>query len=131
MTSQRYDLQATRRSLFMRLHFWGALIASPFAILAALTGLFYVIAPIIDAAQHAGVDRVVFSVNVNGAPKPLDELIASAATELPLSASLRSVLIKPDTEASVRVTFALPKLDTSSGGAGHAAHAGQIGRAHV
>ena len=118
MQTSHASLIATRRSLFLRIHFWGALIASPFAILAALTGLFYVVVPVIDAAQHAELDRVI----VSGSPKPLDELIASAATDLPLSATLRNVLIKPDAAASVRVTFTLPKTDATRGTAGHAGH---------
>ena len=122
MTTELIDLIATRHSLFMRIHFWGAVIASPFATLAALTGLFYVIAPLIDASQHAALDRVIAA----GSPKPLDELIASAATDIPLSATLRNVLIKPDADASVRVTFTLPKTDGTSGAAGHAGHSETI-----
>ena len=51
-------MQSTRRSVLLRFHFWGALIASPFAISAAPTGLFYVLAPTLDTWKHADLGRV-------------------------------------------------------------------------
>ena len=50
-------MQSTRRSVLLRFHFWGPLIASPFAISSALTGLFYVLAPTLDTWTHADLGR--------------------------------------------------------------------------
>nr|WP_315489115.1 PepSY-associated TM helix domain-containing protein [uncultured Rhodoferax sp.] len=51
-------LVAQRRSLLWRVHFWAALIASPFAVLAALTGILYIFTPQIEAQLHGHLDTV-------------------------------------------------------------------------
>jgi uncharacterized iron-regulated membrane protein len=51
-------LAARRRSLYLRVHFWAALIASPFVLLATLTGLLYVLVPQVEARLYARLDHV-------------------------------------------------------------------------
>ena len=109
-------MQPNRHSLFMRFHFWGALIASPFAIVAALTGLLYVIAPTIDAWKHTDLDRVQATGNM----RPLDDIIAAAKLAAPPGTALRTVTVSAAASESVRATFA-PSRDASTG-AGHAGH---------
>lgn len=109
-------MQPARRGLFMRSHFWGALIASPFAIDAALTRLFYVIAPTIDAWKHADLDRV----QATGDVRSLDAIVAAANSAAPSGSALRMVRLPASATESVRVTFA-PSRDASasSGYLGH------------
>jgi len=45
-----------RRSLLWRVHFWAALIASPFALAAALTGILYVFTPQIEPKLHGSLE---------------------------------------------------------------------------
>ena len=47
-----------RRSALWRIHFWAALLASPFALAAALTGLLYVFTPQIEHRLYAHLDQV-------------------------------------------------------------------------
>ena len=118
-TSQ--SLIARRRSLFLRVHFWAALIASPFAILAALTGLLYVFTPQIEAALYAHLDRVV----ATGQQRPLDEAVRAAEAAAPADQHLRTVVVPGSADRSVQVVFgpARNALGTASAGdGGHAGH---------
>ena len=80
---------AQRRSLFWRIHFWAALIASPFALLAALTGIVYIFTPQIESALYGKLDRVVPA----GTMRPLDEGIQAAKAAVPAGLALRSVML--------------------------------------
>jgi uncharacterized iron-regulated membrane protein len=103
----RTDRIACRRSLLWRLHLWAALIASPFVLLACLTGLLYVLTPQIEAVVHRALD------NVQAAPpgavlRPLDESVRAAEQAAPSGWRLHSVLPPLDASASVRVVFTPP-----------------------
>ena len=50
---------ARRRSLLWRIHAWAALIASPFALVAALSGMLYAFTPQLEAMLHGHLDKVV------------------------------------------------------------------------
>ena len=94
-----------RRSLFRRVHMWAAFIASPFAIVAVLTGLFYLATPQIEHWLYGSLEHVV----PEGRPHPLDELVAAAVQQAPIGAQLNSVFISPSDDTSVKVLFTLPK----------------------
>ena len=74
-------LRAQRRSLMWRIHFWAALIASPFALVAAITGTLYVFTPQIESALYAHLDRV----EVLEKARPFDEMVDAARSAAPES----------------------------------------------
>jgi uncharacterized iron-regulated membrane protein len=98
----RYSLLARRKSLFWRIHFWAALIASPFALMAAVTGILYVFTPQIEAMLYASLDRVTPS----GAMRPLDDAVAAARLAAPAGWQIHSVLPPHDASETVKVVFA-------------------------
>lgn len=105
------SLAARRRSLFWRIHFWSALIASPFALIAALTGILYIFTPQIEQALYAKLDYV----QARGQMRPLDAAIDAARLAVPADSSLRSVVPALASTDSIKVFFMLPAL--------HATHA--------
>ncbi|WP_460890731.1 PepSY domain-containing protein, partial [Ramlibacter alkalitolerans] len=109
---------ARRRSLFLRVHFWAALIASPFAILAALTGLLYVFTPQVEAVLHGDLDRVA----VVGHARPLDEVVRAAQAVAPAGQHLKNVIVPGRADASVQVVFS-PARHALGDHAGHGAPA--------
>ncbi|KQQ93665.1 PepSY domain-containing protein [Massilia sp. Leaf139] len=94
-------LAARRRSLYLRVHCWAALIATPFLLLATLTGLLYVFVPQIEARLYEGLDRVA----PRGVMLPLDRSVAAAQGAVPHGLALRSVLPPFAPGDSVKVLF--------------------------
>ncbi|MCA0302787.1 MAG: PepSY domain-containing protein [Proteobacteria bacterium] len=121
------QLRAIRRSLLWRLHFWAALISSPFAIVACLTGLLYVFTPQIERSMYRSLDTVAPA----GERLPLDRSVDAARRAAPDGFTLHSVLPAIDPRDSVRVAFvpaaprdtARPTAAAPSAGDGHAGHA--------
>ena len=111
--------QARRRSLLWRLHFWSALIASPFVLVACLTGLLYVFTPQIESAWHGHLDTVQPQSQV----RSLDDAVSAAKQVAPEGWSLHSVIPAFDPDDSVRVAFTAPMPDKAQGG-GHGGHSG-------
>lgn len=109
---------AKRRSLMLRLHLWAALIASPFAIVAALTGLLYVVTPQVEAALYDQLDHVTPA----GAQRPLDEVVQAARAAAPSGLDLRSVAVPVRDDESVRVTFSPPRAQRAGLADPHARH---------
>ena len=118
-----HSLIARRRSLFLRIHFWAALIASPFAIVAALTGLLYVFTPQIEATVHKHLDRVV----PEGAMLPLDMTVAAAKAAAPADQHLKTVVVPGQADRSVQVVFAPARHGSMAAQSGHAGHGGGSG----
>jgi uncharacterized iron-regulated membrane protein len=112
-------LKARRRSLLWRLHFWSALIASPFVLVACLTGLLYVFTPQIERALHGHLDSVVPQAEA----RPLDEAVAAAQNLVPQDWVLHSVIPAFEADDSVRVAFTAPMQDKAKSG-GHSGHGG-------
>lgn len=112
-------LKARRRSLLWRLHFWSALIASPFVLVACLTGLLYVFTPQIERALHGHLDSVVPQAEA----RPLDEAVAAAQNVVPQDWVLHSVIPAFEADDSVRVAFTAPMQDKAKSG-GHSGHGG-------
>jgi uncharacterized iron-regulated membrane protein len=109
---------ARRRSLFLRVHFWAALIASPFAILAALTGLLYVFTPQVEAALYAHLDRVVPQAQ----PRALDEIVRAAQAAAPAGQHLKNVVVPERADRSVQVVFGPARHALGGAGGEHAGH---------
>lgn len=99
--AEKPSLPACRRSLFRRIHFWAALIASPFAIMAALTGMLYIFTPQIEAILYDSLDHAV----PNGTMRPLDDAVAAAASAAPAGWRLHSVAPAFEPRDMVKVSF--------------------------
>jgi uncharacterized iron-regulated membrane protein len=97
------------RSLLWRIHFWAALIASPFALIATLTGILYIFTPQIEGVLYARLERVT----PVGAMRPLDEAVAAAQAAAPMGLTLRSVQPAFEAHDAVKVLFV---ADTNKGG---------------
>lgn len=97
-------LLAQRKSVFWRVHLWAAFIATPFALIGALTGMLYVLTPQIEAVLHVHLDRVVPAES----RLSLDELVSLAGRAAPAGAALRYVVTPEATDQSVRFYFDPP-----------------------
>jgi uncharacterized iron-regulated membrane protein len=112
-------LRAQRRSLLMRIHFWAALIASPFALIATITGLIYVFVPQVESVLHGHLDHVTPSIQI----RSLDDAIEAAKLEAPEGWTLNSVSPMHEPTDSVKVAFMPPPSEKKmSGGGGHGSH---------
>lgn len=96
------SVAARRRSLFWRLHFWAALIATPFTLVATLTGILYIFTPQIETALYDRLDHVAPA----GQMRPLDELVAAAQTAAPAGMQLQSVLPPFGPRDTLKASFA-------------------------
>jgi len=113
------SLHARRRSLFWRIHFWAALIASPFALVATLTGLLYVFTPQIEATLYGHLERV--TPPAGAAPLPLDAAVAAARRAVPAGLEIATVVPPASPRDALKVGFAPPSRATGE----HANHAPQ------
>jgi uncharacterized iron-regulated membrane protein len=95
------DVTARRRSLYWRIHFWAALIASPFTLIAALTGILYIFTPQVEARLYRHLDHVVPAASM----LPLDVALASAQRAAPPGMAVQSVLPAYANDDSVRVVL--------------------------
>ena len=119
---------ANRRSLLWRLHLWSALIASPFVLVACLTGLLYVFTPQIEDALHGHLDTVA----VQHHARPLDDAVQAARQAAPAGWSLHSVMPAFEPQDSVRVAFTPPaqeRVKVGAHGGGHGGLGGDAGTA--
>jgi uncharacterized iron-regulated membrane protein len=116
------SVQARRRSLLWRLHFWSALIASPFAVIAAGTGLLYVFTPQIESALYAHLDTVTPQSQV----RPLDDAVEAAKQAVAAGWTLHSVVPAQNADDSVKLAFMPPPAKSASMGTqgGHVGHGG-------
>ena len=90
-----------RRNLLWRIHLWAALIASPFAVVACLTGLLYAFTPQIEKAMYGRLDRVTAAAH----RLPLDDAVAAARQVAPPGSVLHSVVPAHGPADTVRVAF--------------------------
>lgn len=96
------SLSTLRKSLFWRIHFWAALIASPFALIASLTGILYIFTPQIEAELYSELDYVAPA----GAMRPLDDAVAAATAAATAGWVLQSVVPPYEARDTVKATFA-------------------------
>jgi uncharacterized iron-regulated membrane protein len=115
-------LRSQRRSLLWRIHFWAALIASPFALAAALTGILYIFTPQIEGVLYEKLD----TVTPGATARPLDDAVAAAKQAAPAGWALHSVVPAYKPTDSVRVAFTPPpsakNAGAASGGHNHGGH---------
>ena len=114
-------LIARRKSLYWRIHFWAALIASPFALVATLTGILYVFTPQIEARLYQHLDHVAPQASM----LPLDAAVAAAERAAPRGWTVQHVVPPFQQDDAVQVAFAPPggAQDEHAGHGGHAAPA--------
>lgn len=114
-------LIARRKSLYWRIHFWAALIASPFALVATLTGILYVFTPQIEARLYQHLDHVAPQASM----LPLDAAVAAAERAAPRGWAVQHVVPPFQANDAVQVAFAPPggAQDEHAGHGGHAAPA--------
>lgn len=114
-------LLVQRKSVFWRVHLWAAFIATPFALIGALTGMLYVLTPQIEGALHGHLDRVAPAAS----RLSLDDLVGLARRAAPEGAALRYVVTPVEADQSVRFYFdpadEKPGSATRTGGE-HAEH---------
>ena len=96
------SLLARRESLFWRVHFWAAVIASPFALIAVLTGILYVFTPQIEAQLYGALEQVAPA----GTLRPLDDAVVVASKAAPAGWVLQSVTPAYHVGETVKVSFA-------------------------
>jgi len=95
------SLAARRRSALWRIHFWAALIASPFALSATLTGLLYLFTPQIEHVLYAHLDHV----RPRHVAQPLDAAVDAARRAVP-GATVQAVVPAWRPDDSVKVFLA-------------------------
>lgn len=100
-TPGQSSLQSRRRSLFWRIHFWAALIASPFALVATLTGILYIFTPQVEDVLYGHLDRVV----PTGPMLSLDKTVAAAKAAAPAGLAVHSVIPPYKAHDAVKVNF--------------------------
>lgn len=102
-----------RAALFWRVHWWAALVATPFALLAALTGLLYVFTPQIEQRLYGHMEQVAPVAQA----RPLDQLVAAAQAAAPAGMELKQVVVPAANSEALKVIFA-----PAAGGADPHAH---------
>lgn len=117
-TNSPQTLLAQRKSLFWRIHFWSALIASPFALVAAFTGILYIFSPQVEDYLHGHLDNVT----VAGKRLPLDASVDAALAAAPVGYKLRNVVPAFDATDSVKVYLAPTDRAMEKAGAEHSGH---------
>lgn len=104
------DTEFARRGALWRIHGLAAILATPFLLLAAVTGLIYVAAPQVEAWQDAHLDTVA------PAPwLPLDRLVQAAEAAAPAGLRLRNVVPPRAPGDTLRATFAPPPAGMAAG----------------
>ncbi len=96
--------QAQQKSALWRIHFWAAVLASPFALMAALTGILYVFTPQIEHILYGHLDLV----SVTGKTLALDDVVHAAHPAAPDGWTIYAVLPGHDATDSTRVVFTPP-----------------------
>lgn len=108
------SLSARRRSALWRIHFWAALIASPFVLIAVLTGMLYIFTPQIEAHLYGHLEHVA----PTGPMLALDASVTAARMAAPSGYRIEAVVPPATPRDTVQVTFARPSHDMSE----HAGH---------
>ena len=110
-----------RNNLWWRLHFWAALFATPFVMVAVLTGLLYVITPQIENYLYSHLDQV----QIQSERTTLDEAVAVAKSHAPKDWRLYAISPSSSADESHQIIFMPPSSKNSQGGgmnAGHNSH---------
>jgi uncharacterized iron-regulated membrane protein len=108
------NTRSARAAIFWRVHWWAALVASPFAVLATLTGLLYVGTPQIEQSLYGHLEQVA---PVQQA-LPLDQLVANARAAAPEGMALQQVVVGAASHEALKVIFA-PRVASADPHAHH------------
>ncbi|GAB3841083.1 PepSY-associated TM helix domain-containing protein [Dactylosporangium cerinum] len=93
--------------LLTRLHFYAGILVAPLLVLAAVTGLLYVLTPQLDGIAY---DRELHAAKIGaGLPMPLSEQVAAAVAAHP-TGTLSAVQPASAPDATTKVVFSLPEL---------------------
>jgi uncharacterized iron-regulated membrane protein len=112
-------LAARRRSLFWRIHFWAALVATPFALVATLTGMLYIFTPQIEAHLYGHLERVA----PQGEWLPLDAAVEAARASVRSTAPGFEVLaVVPPAAPTDAVRVSFSRAAPGGSGGAHAGH---------
>ncbi|HVN11144.1 MAG TPA: PepSY-associated TM helix domain-containing protein [Kineosporiaceae bacterium] len=98
---------AALRRVLVRLHFYAGVFVAPFLVVAALTGLAFVLTPQIDNVAYGG--QLTVSGQVTGTPLPLAQQVAAARAAHP-EGSLAAVITPDDAGRTTQVVLAVPEL---------------------
>lgn len=113
-----------QRTVLWRIHAWAALIATPFALVATLTGILYIFSPQIEQQLHGHLDTVGAS-HTSATPwparRPLDELVQAALHHASQGMAVQSVITPVRAQDSVRVVVR-PDAPANAQRAEHAEH---------
>ncbi len=107
-------------SLVLRIHFWAAAIASPFALIAVLTGILYVFTPQIEARLYNKLDHITpttitASTNTTmSAMRSLDDAVVVAKAAAPAGWRLHSVAPAYSADDTVKINFVPPAVASTS-----------------
>ncbi|WP_327000221.1 PepSY domain-containing protein [Dactylosporangium sp. NBC_01737] len=93
--------------LLTRLHFYAGVLVAPLLVLAAVTGLLFVLTPQLDGIVY---DKELHVAKVGpGLPKPLSEQVAAAVAAHP-AGTLSVVQPAAARDATTKVVFSVPEL---------------------
>lgn len=107
-----------RRGALWRIHGLAAIVATPFLLAAAVTGLLYVATPQVEAWRYAQLDAAT------PAPwLPLDRLVQAAEAAAPAGMRLRNVMPPRAPGDTLRATFAPPPAAAQAAPDPHGQHA--------
>ncbi|MGP9497594.1 PepSY-associated TM helix domain-containing protein [Halomonas sp. AOP43-D1-4] len=115
MSSKKTDPTLPRRNgkilfaLLMRMHFYVGLLVGPFILVAALSGIVYVLTPSVESWLY----RDALTVSTQDAPQPLARQIETAQWVVGQDTLPAAVRPAPDAHSTTRVMFADPALGPS------------------
>lgn len=127
MNTATHSPLALRKSLLARIHFWAALIASPFAVLACLSGLLYVFTPQIESALYQHIETVQPQVQQG---LELDLLLEKARLAAGPDLRLQNFAPPPSANAALKLQF-VPLQKDHQGHAGHEGHGQHAAGSHA
>jgi uncharacterized iron-regulated membrane protein len=105
------------RSVLWRLHVWAAIFASPFVLVAALTGLLYVFTPQIEQYLYGHLDHV----NIQSEQASLDLALTAATAKSPVGWQLHAISPASQPGETHQFAFVPPAL-AKDHGSGHSSY---------
>ena len=110
-----------RKNIWWRVHFWAALFATPFVLVATLTGVLYVFTPQIENYLYGHLDHV----KARSQTVKLDDAVAVAKSRAPEDWRLYAISPSSREDQSHQIVFLPPITKNSQGGginSGHNSH---------
>ena len=101
-----------RKNILWRLHFWAALFATPFVLVATLTGVLYVFTPQIENYLYGHLEEV----KAQSQNATLDAAVAVAASRAPKDWRLYAISPSSREDQSHQIVFVPPITKNSQEG---------------